>query len=750
MKRFVSLRSWGVGAVLVAVAAGAARLPAVSATPAALPTPPPPAVVRTVTQRLFGTTVTDRYRYFEDLKRPDVQAFFRSQNTYTRSVLARLEPARTKLFARITQLNNAGVLVGELQRVGDWYFYEKQKPGENLPKLYVRPVSGAPERVLIDPSQLTDDKGKHYTVDYFAPSLDAKYVAYGVSEGGSEESVLHVIETATGRALPDAITRARDGVSSWRPDNASFYYLRENKLAPGEPATDKEQKVHTFLHVLGQDPETDVAVGGFGVAPGVPVPAAGFVAIVTTPVSNYTLAVVQNGVQNEMAIYAAPAASVTNAQAPWQKIADVADDVTSFDFRGSTIYLLSHKNASNFKVLATSLASPDLTAAQTIVAPSRAVVEQIGVAADGLYVRSRVGGFGRIARLPLDDDGKVTGAEVDVTMPFTGSLITMITDPRVAGTTFGLTGWTHTLLYYRNDAMLAVVRTDLKPPSPFNASAYTSEEVQAPSADGTLVPLSILYRKGIMRDGSHPTYLEGYGAYGTEVFPDFETGRFAWLERSGVYAVCHVRGGGWYGEDWHRAGMLATKQHTIDDFIGCGRWLVAHHYTSPQHLAGEGTSAGGITIGGAITQAPALFAAALDVVGVSDALRSEFSPNGPPNIPEFGTQTTAAGFHDLYPIDAFLHVRDGVAYPAVMLITGINDPRVPPWELGKFAARLQAATSSGRPILLRVDYDAGHGFLASSRAQSDALLADQYSFLLWQLGDPGFAVIPQHLPRRKS
>jgi prolyl oligopeptidase len=194
--------------------------------------------------------------------------------------------------------------------------------------------------------------------------------------------------------------------------------------------------------------------------------------------------------------------------------------------------------------------------------------------------------------------------------------------------------------------------------------------------------------------------------------------------------------------------MLATKQHTIDDFIGCGRWLVAHHYTSPQHLAGEGTSAGGITIGGAITQAPQLFAAALDVVGVSDALRSEFSSNGPPNIPEFGTQTTAAGFHDLYPIDAYLHVRDGVAYPAVMLITGINDPRVPPWELGKFTARLQAATSSGRPILLRVDYDAGHGFLAASRAQGDALLADQYSFLLWQLGDPGFAVIPQHLPRR--
>jgi prolyl oligopeptidase len=713
-----------------------------------LPALPPPPAVRPVTQDLFGTTVTDRYRYFEDLKRPDVQQFFRAQNAYARAVLAKLDPPRARLRARIKQLDNAGVSVGDLQRVGNRYFYNKQNPGENLPKLYVRPVSGGPERVLIDPSRLTSDKTKHFTVDYFAPCLDGAYVAYGISEGGSEESVLHVVETATGRTLPDAISRARDGVSSWRTDNASFYYFRERKLAPGEPATDKEQKVITYLHVLGQDPDTDVAVGGFGVSPAIPVVPTALAAIVTTPASSYALAIVQNGVQNELTLYAAPAATVTNAQAPWQKIVDVSDDVTAVDLRGSTIYLLSHKNASNYKVLATSLTAPDIAGAKTIVAPSRAEVEQIAVAADGLYVRSRIGGFGRIARLPLDGEGNVTGPAAQVTMPFTGSLITMAVDPRVAGATFGLTGWTHTLLYYRSDANLAVVKTDLKPPSPFDASAYTSEEVQAPSADGTLVPLSLVYRKGLKRDGSHPAYLEGYGAYAIDIYPDFETGRFAWLERGGVYAVCHVRGGGWYGEDWHRAGMLATKQHSIDDFIGCGRWLVAHHYTAPKHLGGEGTSAGGITIGGAITQAPQLFAAALDVVGVSDALRSEFSPNGPPNIPEFGTQTTAAGFHDLYPIDAYLHVRDGVAYPAVMLITGINDPRVPPWELGKFAARLQAATSSGRPILLRVGYDAGHGFLASSRAQSDELLADEYSFLLWQLGDPGFQPIPEHLPQR--
>ena len=215
------------------------------------------------------------------------------------------------------------------------------------------------------------------------------------------------------------------------------------------------------------------------------------------------------------------------------------------------------------------------------------------------------------------------------------------------------------------------------------------------------------------------------------------------MERGGVHAVCHVRGGGWFGEAWHRAGMLLTKEHSIEDFVACARYLIDHRYTSAEHLSGSGTSAGGIVIGGAITQHPELFAAAIDEVGVSDALRSEFSQNGPVNVPEFGSVKTPDGFKGLYAMDAYQHVKDATAYPAVMLVTGINDPRVPPWELGKFAARLQAATNSGRPILLRVDYDAGHGFTAASRSQSEGLLTDEYSFLLWQLGDPEFQTIPQ-------
>jgi prolyl oligopeptidase len=227
--------------------------------------------------------------------------------------------------------------------------------------------------------------------------------------------------------------------------------------------------------------------------------------------------------------------------------------------------------------------------------------------------------------------------------------------------------------------------------------------------------------------------LEGYGAYGITIDPFFDPKLIAWFEQGGIYAVAHVRGGGEYGEDWHLAGKMLTKHNTWRDLIAAGQYLVDHGYTSPSHLGGEGGSAGGITIGRAITDRPDLFAAAIDEVGLSDALRAEHSPNGPPNIIEFGSTTTEEGFKGLYEMSAYHHVKDGTPYPAVIVVTGINDPRVAPWEPAKMAARLQAATSSRKPVLLRVDYEAGHG-MGSTKTQREELLADEWSFLLWQFG----------------
>jgi prolyl oligopeptidase len=714
------------------------------------PTPPPLPPERAVAETMYGTSVTDPYRYFEDMKDPVVISFFKEQNAYTRAVLSRLGTPREQLFERIKSLDNSGSVVSGVTRDGRYYFYEKLNPGDNSPKLYVRNADGGPERILVDPQSLAA-AGKHYTINYFLPSLDGSRVAYGISEGGSEASVIHVVETATAQVLPDAIDRAYFiGVTSWLPDGKSFYYVRFPKLQPGESETDKETRAVAYLHVLGRDPDRDVGVFGYGVDPKVSFATTDFPIVVYSPASPYTLGVVAHGVKNELTIYATRAAVLDSSTTAWKPVVSTAGDVTGYDVKGSTIYLQTHKNAPTFMVVATSLDAPNVTGAQTVIPAGRPIVEQIGVASDGLYVLARDGGFGRITRVGLAADG-MPGASTNIALPFQGAVNAIATDPRVPGAVFGLTGWTHSLLYYAVDANGTVSDTHLKELANVDMSPYTSSEVLARSADGTMVPLSLVYRKGLRLDGSHSTYLEGYGAYGIEINPSFSATRVAWLERGGVFAVCHPRGGGWYGEAWHQAGMIATKPHTWQDFIACGRWLIAHKYTTSAHLAGEGTSAGGITIGRAITTQPHLFAAALDVVGVSNALRSEFSPNGPPNIPEFGTVKDKIGFKALYEMDAYEHVVPGTAYPAVMLITGFNDPRVSSWELAKFTARLQKATTSGRPILLRVDYDAGHGFLAGSRTQNEQLLTDQYSFLLWQCGDPAFRTVPIRIfPRPPS
>jgi prolyl oligopeptidase len=238
-------------------------------------------------------------------------------------------------------------------------------------------------------------------------------------------------------------------------------------------------------------------------------------------------------------------------------------------------------------------------------------------------------------------------------------------------------------------------------------------------------------------DGARPTVLSGYGAYGISYDPFFSPIMLAWVERGGIIAVAHVRGGGEYGEDWHRGGQKLTKLNTVFDFIACAEYLAAQHYTTAKYLVGEGTSAGGVLIGGALTWRPDLFAAVIDNVGMTDALRFELTPNGPSNTGEFGSVQTQEGFHGLYAMSAYAHLRDGTAYPAVLLHTGANDPRVEPWIIAKMAARLQAASVSGKPILLDVDYDAGHG-VGSRREQTRKLWADQMAFALWQFGDPDF------------
>lgn len=721
------LRYIAIALVLLSSAALAAQAPMSES-----PVKPPATPKRDVTDDFFGTKLVDQYRWLEDLKSPEVSAWMKAQNDYTRAVLDRI-PGRDKLRARIAQLDDTGVRVSGFQSFGGHWFYFKISPGEDNRKLYVRDGANAPERLLLNPETLTAN-GVHYSIDYYQPSLDGKLVAIGISPGGSENSVLHVLDAATGKDLGERIDRAQFGAISWLPDNRSFFYNRLNKVAPGEPRTSYYLNSRDYLHHLGDDPDKDIPILGNGLNPAVSIVDTDF-PIVNSPLgSKYVFALLAHGVQNESTVYVAKLADVHDASVPWRKLVDVADEVTNFDIHGDHLYLVSHHDASRFKVLRLDLANGDIQHAEVAIAPSDAVVTAVSVAADALYVQKLDGGIGRLWRLPF-----AGGAATEIRLPFDGAILELFASAAEPGAYLRCASWTKSSLYLHYDPRTnAVTDTKIIPPSPVDFSAIVSEEVKAKAADGTLVPLSIVHRRDLKLDGSHPTLMHGYGSYGITLDPNFDATALAWLERGGVIATAHVRGGGEYGEDWHNGGRKATKENTISDFIACAQYLIDHKFTSPQHLAGEGTSAGGITIGGAITERPDLFGAALDNVGMSDDLRAELQVNGPANIPEFGTVKNEEDFHSLLKISGYHRIKDGTPYPAVLLTTGINDPRVDPWQMDKMTARLQAATSSGKPVLLRVDYDAGHGGIGATRSQHTALLTDQFSFLLWQLGDPEF------------
>ncbi|HEX6623521.1 MAG TPA: prolyl oligopeptidase family serine peptidase, partial [Pyrinomonadaceae bacterium] len=559
---------------------------------------------------------------------------------------------------------------------------------------------------------------------------------------GAENTVIRVFETATGSATGETIDLARYGGVNWRPDNRSFFYTRLQKPAPGAPAVERQQKARAYLHEVGADPEQDRAVFGHGVFPQIEVAPELHAYVVTSPASRFALAVVATGVGGASTFYAAPLDSVGKPGTPWRKVCSPEDEATEAVAHGEDLYVVTSRGAPRYKVVRTSLVSPDLARAATVVPPGEAVVggdfagsEALRVAGDAIYVQLLDGGLGRLLRVPFG--GKARPARV--ALPFDGTIRGVSSDPRVPGVVAQMTSWVKAPAVYAYDPRAGrFADTGLQPLGPLDEPAdVEAVEVKVRAADGAMIPLSIVHKRGLKLDGNNPTLIHGYGSYGISQLPFFNPQLLAWYERGGVYAVAHVRGGGEYGEEWHRAGQKQTKPNTWRDFNACAEYLVEKRYTSPARLAGMGMSAGGILIGRAITERPDLFRAAVIGVGLTDMLRYEKTANGVPNVAEFGSVKTREGFEALWEMSAYHHVRAGAAYPAVLLSTGINDPRVDPWLPAKMAARLQAATSSGKPVLLRVDYEAGHG-VGSTRRQFAEEITDIMTFLLWQFGDPAF------------
>jgi prolyl oligopeptidase len=456
----------------------------------------------------------------------------------------------------------------------------------------------------------------------------------------------------------------------------------------------------------------------------------------------------------DCSIYVAPRDGLADpTSCPWRSVAGPADGVTAFEVHGDMLYLVSYRDAPRSRVLGVPLERPDLADAAVVVPAGERAVVGIRVAGADLLVRDLDAGIGRLRRVPLPagstapgqggpgpsptDGPSGPGRPVEVPLPINGSIEEWTVHPDRTEALLVLESLTDAPQVFRYDATDHSVRdTGWLPPTPAGFGELETDDLRVPARDGTPVPLRVVHRKDLVRDGANPTLLTGYGSYGFVPRAPFKPELLAWFERGGVYAVAGLRGGGEFGRQWHEAGRGPNKERTITDFIDCAEHLVAHGYTRPARLAGDGISAGGIPTGGALVRRPDLWAAMVMRVPATNLTRQEFSENGPINVPEFGTVSTADGLRDLLIADSYLRIEDGTPYPAVLLTAGLNDPRVRVWQPGKMAARLQAATTSGRPVLLRVDPHAGHGH-GSTKAQRDALSADVFAFLLHYLGGGG-------------
>ncbi|MEO7774776.1 MAG: prolyl oligopeptidase family serine peptidase [Steroidobacteraceae bacterium] len=686
---------------------------------------PPVARIDVVRDTYFGETLADPYRWMENDKDPDWLPFMRGQNEYTRSVLDVL-PGRAALLKRIEQLSADAVVTSEVQRSGDLLFFEQRPLGADNYKLFVR--QGGRDRVLIDPVALGGKDG-HMALDWWEASPDGRHVVYGLSKDGSENSVLHVLTVADARNLPDTIPDTQSASPQWLDDSSGFFY---NQLTGANDTPERYLDSQARFHKLGTDPATDPILMKRALVPGVNYENIQAPYLYTFHGARHAILILAD-VRPEFRAYIAPLAEVLAGKAIWQPFASFEDEITDVDVHGDELYLLANKGSPRGRILKTSATAPSIATAKQIVPQGAAVIESMSRSRDGLYLKIMDGGISRLQRLATDD--KLS----DIALPIEGTISDVFADDDEDGVLFSLTGWLTPAGIWSVDTAGKLSDTGITPPPKIDVSAYESHRFFATAKDGTQIPYSIVHRKGLKLDGSAPTCISAYGSYGIAAYtPSFMGRNLALLDAGAIVGFANVRGGGEYGRGWHKGGQFDNKVNTWRDLIAVCEELCAKRYTSPKHLAIGGRSAGGITVGRAMTERPDLFAAVVSGVGWSNPLRYVAEQNGYAEEPEWGAIATPEGYRTLKLIDSYHAVRDGTPYPAVLLTTGVTDPRVAPFHAAKMAARLQVATSSDKPVLLRVDFDAGHG-MGSTRAQQDREAADTYAFLLWRLRDPGAA-----------
>ncbi|MBC8083411.1 MAG: S9 family peptidase [Hymenobacter sp.] len=696
--------------------------------------PPPAAPSVPATDIYFGVKVDDPYRNLENLTDPAVQTWMKAQSVYARQTLDAI-PGRQQLIDQMKELDSrkAARVSGLRIADNDRYFYLKTRPQDQQPKLYCREGYAGAEVLLFDPEAF--EPGKVYSISGFSPSYDGSKVAFGISEKGAELGQTVVMDVNAKKLYPERLERNRGG-GEWLPDNQSFTYTPFNSA--DLKAMEARQNTQALLHRVGTPQSQDRPVFSASLYPKLNIKPAEYPYAGVDRDSKLAFGIIST-VDRYLYGYYAPAAAFTKPAIPWQPLFLPEQEATNLATDEQYIYFTTSKNTPRQKIMRMSVKKPDVATAELLVPESadEAIDDgQLKTTRDGLYfVRTR---NGVEAKLYFVARNSKTVREIKLPQP-AGTLTLETKNVQSSDLWVTLVGWTTD-----RQRLRYVAATGKFTSEPLSSDArypefadLVVEEIMVPSHDGVLVPLSIVYKKDLPRNGTAPVLLYGYGAYASSVTPFFYPPYLLWTQQGGVLAVPHVRGGGELGEAWHKAGQKTTKPNTWKDLIACAEYLNKNQYTGPGRIAINGASAGGVLIGRAMTERPDLFAVAIPEVGCLNAVRMENSPNGPVNAPEFGTVQKEEECKGLLEMDAYLHLKPGTKYPAALVTAGMNDPRVIAWQPAKFAARLQASTASGKPVLFFTDYEAGHG-IGDAKQKQFEVMADLLAFGLWQTGAPAF------------
>jgi len=680
----------------------------------------PPTPAGSVVDTYFGQRVADPYRWLENSADPKVQAWAAAQTKLALGYIAS-RPSYAAYSRRIAQLSRTSTArFGLVIRRGR-FFYLRETPPQPQPQLVVREGLHGAERVLFDP-QTHANGGAPPAIESVFVSPDGNKVAFTTQQGGAEDETLHVVDATTAQLLPDTIAHAGGGTSgvalAWDGNGRGFIHTQWPQLANGSYAT---SGIFIYHHALGAPPSPDAYVFGRGLSPKAEY-------FLSSSLDGRMQAVFEtDGDGVHASVY------LRKTGASFIRVATPADGIGSSgaiggEFVGDTLDVISQKGGSRGEVVAIA-AGKTFASGQVVVGQSSRVIESVNPVSGGFITGDADGGDGR-ARL-FTSAGHLRAV---IPVPPISTLTEIAGDPRGGPIVVGYANYTTPNRWLRYDsANNALSPTGVAQRSPGDFSHIIAERVFVPSLDGTVrIPLEIVHRRGLALRGTAPAILTAYGAYGSITRPGFNSARLAWLERGGIYAQAMIRGGGEYGEAWHLAAHHATKTNSSDDLAACAGWLGTHKYTNAHHIGIIGGSAGGFLMGLALTRNPQTYRAVISQVGIYDLLRVELTPNGAFNTPEFGTVKDPKQFAWMLRQSPYHNVVRGRAYPAVLMTTGENDPRVDPYNSRKMIARLQAASSSPYPILLIQRAGQGHG-IGNSFAQQVEQATAVYTFFESQL-----------------